>query len=95
LPINYFLFFKNHKLGVIALGITIIMGLLSLLSFNPIVKTTTMGIAISKSVAIPLFYGQSIFILWLIIHFIISGRYYFGVVQLKYWQDLIQEIKGK
>ena len=95
LPLNYFMFFKNHKVGVIALGLTLFIGLISLLSFSPSIATTTYSIGKSEDFQIPIFYGQAIFLLWLLIHFIVSGRFYVGVVTKKYWQDLNQEIKVK
>ncbi len=93
LPLNYFLFFKNHKVGVIALGLTLVIGLVSLLSFSPSVETTTFSIGNNADFQIPIFYGQPIFLLWILIHFIVSGRFYFGVLTKKYWEDIMQEIK--
>ena len=93
LPINYFLFFKNHKVGVVGLGLTLLIGMVSLLSYSPAIETTTFRIGKSEDFQIPIFYGQTIFLLWLLIHFIVSGRFYFGVLTKKYWQDLIQEFK--
>jgi hypothetical protein len=88
LPINYTLFFWRHKIGVLALGLTILLGLFSLLSFSPTVTTTT----IYKDIGdwkIPFFYGQLIFLLWIIIHFIVSSRHYVGIATKKYWRGLI------
>jgi hypothetical protein len=95
LPVNYFIFYKNHKVGVVALGLTLLIGMVSLLSFSPAISTTTFRIGKSEDFQIPIFHGQAIFLLWLLIHFIVSGRFYFGVLTKKYWQDLFQEIKTK
>ena len=86
LPINYFLFWWKHKLGVVGLGLTILLGLVGLLSFDYAITIST--ITIGKEVKFPLFYGQLIFIWWFIIHFVISFRYYVGVLTKKYWQEL-------
>lgn len=93
LPINYFLFFKNHKVGVVGLGLTLFIGMVSLLSFSPAIEITTFIIGKTEDFQIPIFYGQTIFLLWLLIHFIVSGRFYVGVLTKKYWQDLTQEFK--
>ncbi len=90
LPLNYFLLYKHHKTGVIGLGVTLFIGLLSLLSFSPSVTTSTYFINISNT-KIPFFYGQQIFLLWLLIHFIVSGRHYVAIATKKYWQDLFRD----
>jgi hypothetical protein len=95
LVLNYFMFYLNHKVGVISLGITLFIGMLSLLSFNSTITTTTFWLGKSGNFQIPIFYGQAIFLLWLLIHFIVSGRFYFGLLTKKYWHELIQELKNK
>jgi hypothetical protein len=91
LPLNYLLFWWRHKIGVIGLGLTLIIGLLSLLSYSHIVTTSTYSIGKSEDFQIPIFYGQPIFLLWLLIHFVVSGRHYVGILTKKYWQDLFNE----
>ena len=94
LLINCFLFWRLHKLGVIGLGATLILGLVGLISYSP-------AITISKvfwtpfDTQIPIFYGQPIFLLWLIIHFILSGRHYVAIATKKYWQDLVHNLKAQ
>jgi hypothetical protein len=90
LPINYILFWRRHKLGIIGLGLTLLLGLLSILSYSYSVTTSTFTVGKSEDFQIPVFYGQPIFLLWLLIHFIISGRHYFGIVTKKYWQELFE-----
>ena len=87
LAINYFMFFWRHKIGVLSLGLTLLLGLLSLLSFSPAITTTTLYKG-SGETGIPIFYGQLIFLLWLLIHFIVSGRHYVGIATKKYWMAL-------
>ena len=88
LPLNYWAFWWRHKVGVLALGLTLLIGLLSLLSYSHAVTTSTWTIGKSSDSQIPVFYGQPIFLLWLLIHFIVSGRHYVAIATKKYWQDL-------
>ena len=94
LPINYFLFWWRHKLGVIGLGLTLLIGLFGLLSYNHSVSITKYWIG-SGDTSIPIFYGQPIFLLWLLIHFIISGRHYVGITTKKYWLELFDKSSTK
>ena len=91
LPLNYLAFWWRHKVGVLALGFTLIIGLLSLLSYSPSVTTSTWTIGKSSDSQIPIFYGQPIFLLWLLIHFIVSGRHYVAILTKKYWQNLFNK----
>jgi hypothetical protein len=88
LPINYLLFFWRHKIGVLALGFTLLFGLFSLLSYNPAITTITIYTNIGDR-EVPFFYGQPSFLLWIIIHFVLSGRHYVGIATKKYWHGLI------
>ena len=90
LPINYFLFWRRHKVGVIGLGLTLIIGLFGLLSYSHSITITKYWIG-SGDTSIPIFYGQPIFLLWLLIHFIVSGRHYVGIVTKKYWLELLDK----
>ena len=92
LGITYLIFFWRHKLGVFVLGLIILLGLLSILSFDYQITTTTYFITIF-SVEIPLFYGQPIYILWLFIHLVLSYRYYMNIWTKEYWQELLKELK--
>lgn len=87
LPVNYGMFAWKHKPGVLALGLTLFIGLIGFLSYDLIIIITTLSFGKSDFL-IPFFYGQPIFLLWLLIHFIISGRYYVGILTKKYWDDL-------
>ena len=91
LSIIFFAFWWRHKIGVLVLGLTLLIGLLSLLSYSPAVTTSTWTIGKNADSQIPIFYGQPIFLLWLLIHFIVSGRHYFGIVTKKYWQELFSK----
>ena len=91
LPLNYLAFWWRHKVGVLALGLTLLIGLLSFLSYSHAVTTSTWTIGKSSDSQIPVFYGQPIFLLWLLIHFIVSGRHYVAIATKKYWQDLFNK----
>src|SRR5687768_13866886 len=64
LPIVGFAFWYRHKVGVLTLGLTLLVGLISLLSYSPAINTSTWFVG-----QVPVFYGQPIFLLWLVIHF--------------------------
>ena len=93
LPINYFLFWWRHKLGVVGLGLIILLGLLSLLSYDHAITTSTVNIGQESN--IPIFYGQPTFLLWFIVHFVLSFRHYVGVLTQKYWQDLFHDLQKR
>ena len=81
-------FWHQHKIGVLTLGISLILGLFGLLSYSPAISTITMTIGKPGDSQIPVFYGQTIFLLWLLLHFIVSGRHYVGILTKKYWSAL-------
>ena len=92
LPVTFLAFFWRHKVGVLVLGLTLILGLLSLLSYSHSVTTTTWTIGKSEDFQLPIFYGQPIFLLWLLIHFIVSGRHYVGILTKQYWNGLFDNL---
>jgi len=81
LPINICLFIWHHKYAVLALGFTLLLGLIGIVSFDPGISSVTLG---WNNYSIK-FYADPIYLLWLTTHFIISGRYYFGIASKKYW----------
>jgi hypothetical protein len=87
LALTTIVFFTNHKLGVLCLGLTILLGLFGLLSFSPGIETTSIGKNFGDS-QITILRFQPIFILWITIHFILSGRYYIGIANAKYWRNI-------
>lgn len=60
LGIVIYLFTSNHRIGVLALGATLILGAVSLLSFSYPISISTWYIGIGGN-EIPVFYGQPIF----------------------------------
>ena len=93
LPIIFLAFNWQHKIAVLTLGLTLIIGLLSLLSYSPAVTTSTWTIGKDADSQIPIFYGQPIFLLWLLVHFIVSSRHYVGILTKIYWQNLFDNSK--
>ena len=91
IPIIILAFRWQHKIGVLTLGLTLLIGLLGLISYSPAVTTTTGTIGKDADSQIPIFYGQPIFLLWLLIHLLVSGRHYVGILTKKYWQDLFDK----
>jgi hypothetical protein len=92
LSLNFLAFWRQHKIGVLVLGLTLFIGVVSLLSYSPSIMTTTITIGKNADAQIPVFYGQPAFLLWLLIHFIVSGRHYVGILTKKYWQELSDKL---
>ena len=90
LPIITSLFIWRHQIGVVSLGIFLILGLFGAVSFTP--GISRFGISFGKGEPIVSFdmYGNPIYLLFLLIHFLISGRYYVGILTKQYWQQLFQ-----
>lgn len=93
LPVNYFLFRWQHKIGVLSLGLTLFTGLAGLISYNHAIVTASSYINFGD-IRIPVFYGQPIFLLWLLLHFIVSGRHYLGIGTKSYWQEILSKETG-
>ncbi len=87
LLVTIFLFFVKHKLGVLCLGLVLLMGLIGLLSYSPAIADFSVSHT-GFGTSITLVRFQPIFLLWLLIHFILSYRSYVGVLTKKYWQNL-------
>ncbi len=82
------LFFWKHKVGVLALAFTLLLGILGFISFDIAIAIMTIGKS-SNSVNLQF---QPIFILWILLHVIISRRHYFGIASKKYWTELKEEL---
>jgi hypothetical protein len=81
------LFSVGHKFGVLATGLVILIGLFGGLSFSPAITTTTFGKTWGGT-QITLLYFQPIFLVWATIHFILSGRFYTGILSRRYWTNI-------
>jgi hypothetical protein len=84
------LFIKRHKLGVLLLGFTMLLGLFKVLSYSAVITFNSFGGSLNGHSS-PEIKIQAIFILWLLIHLIVSGRHYIGIATKKYWQDLFRK----
>ncbi len=82
------LFYIRHLFGVLFLGLTLLLGLTGLLSFSPAITTTSLGFGSGEEGSITLLRFQPLFLLWLIIYFILSGRHFIGIASSKYWQEV-------
>ena len=78
---------KRHKLGVLLLGLTLLLVLFKVLSYSAVISYYSFGGSINGYTS-PEIKIQSIFLLWLLIHFIVSGRHYVGIATKKYWQNI-------
>jgi hypothetical protein len=87
LVITSFLFIKRHKLGVLSLALILFLGFFKILSYSAVTTFHSFGGSINGH-STPEFKIQGIFILWLLIHFIVSGRHYIGIATKQYWVDL-------
>ena len=81
------LVFIKHVFGMLSLGLTVLLGVIGLLSYSPAISVTTFYHS-GFGVNIPLLRFQPVFLIWATIHFVLSGRYYVGVLSKKYWQNL-------
>jgi hypothetical protein len=88
LPLPAVLFFYRHKLGVLSLGLVILSGLVGGISYSPAIHTITFGKSLNNGDSFPLLYFQPIFLLWALLHFTLSGRYYTGIASKKYWENI-------
>jgi hypothetical protein len=83
------LLLKRHKLGVLILGLTLLLGLFKVVSYSPIIISHSFGGSLGGYTS-PEVKIQAIFLLWLFIHIILSARHYIGILTKKYWQDIIK-----
>ncbi len=88
LAINGFIFYRQHQFGVLFLGLTLFLGLIGILSFSVGLSGSSI-FSYRFDIKIPL--GNPIMWLWLILHFILSGRYYVGIVTKQYWKTLFND----
>ena len=94
LTIILILLYKNHKLGIVCLGLFLISGYWGLVSLSPTLETYSSSLDFGK-LKIPLSNGQPIIILLTFFHFIFSHRYYFGIVTKKYWKNILIQEKNE
>lgn len=88
LILNFIVILINHQLGVLFLGFTLLLGLLTLLSFDVGIVNNWLSVTSAK---VPVIYGHVISLIWLMLHFILSGRYYVGIATRNYWKLLLKK----
>lgn len=88
---SFISFQKSNQLGVLATGLTILAGLFGAAQFSPGVRFSSFHWT-SGTFDIPLFYGQPVFFIWLGLHLLLSGSYYEGILQRKYWKEMMEEL---
>jgi len=69
--LNILCFCFNHRAGVYVSGVIILLGIVGVVAFSRTVEIIKLTIG-----KLPIFYGQPIFWLYLIIHLTISWRFY-------------------
>jgi hypothetical protein len=87
LGFNGLLFRKNHKQGVLFLGLTLILGIMGWLAFQVGIVGGSMHFNINDF-RIPVFARNPILLLVFILHFIPSNRFYDGILAKKYWTHI-------
>lgn len=90
--LNCVAFLKKHQLGVLVLGFTLLFGMMGVTLYSPGVNITTVYWS-AFGARIPVFYGMPAFLIWLIIHFIVSGRFYVAILTKGYWEQLLASLK--
>jgi hypothetical protein len=88
------LFIIRHKIGVLSLGLTLILGLFKLLSYSAVMTFYSFGGSLNGQSSGELKI-QPIFLLWLLIYFIISGRHFVGIFTKEYWRDIFNGFINK
>ena len=83
-------FILRHKLGVLFSGLTLLLGLFKVLSYSAVITFHSYGGSINGHSS-PEIKIQTVFLLWLLIHFLFSGRHYVGIMTKKYWQNLLSK----
>jgi hypothetical protein len=67
------------------------LGLISILFYSHSVTTSIWTIGKNEEFQLPIFYGQPIFLMWLLVHFIVSVRHYVGILSKNFWRDLLDK----
>jgi hypothetical protein len=81
------LFLARHLYGVLFLGVTLVAGLIGLLSYSGAIRTISFGLGDTED-GVTLLRFQPIFLLWLVIYFVVSGRHIVGIGTKKYWDEV-------
>lgn len=88
LPVIFFLLIKRHQAGVLLLGLVLVLSVFGLFSFSTGYSSWKFGIKNDSSGFSFRSPGSPVFILYFILHAILSGRYYTGILTRNYWKEL-------
>jgi hypothetical protein len=88
LVLTILLFFVRHLFGVLCLGLTLLIGVTGFLSYSPAITTTTFWFGDGGNNSITLLKFQPVFVLWIILYFIVSGRHFTGILSKEYWVEV-------
>jgi len=81
------LFFVRRLFGVLFLGLTLLLGLIGVLSYSPGIITTSFGFGDGEN-GVTLVRFQPIFLLWIVVYFTVSWRHIVGIGTRKYWNEV-------
>lgn len=95
LPVIFFLLVKRHQAGVLLLGIVLLLSVFGLFSFTTGYSSWKFGISNDSSGFSVRSPGSPVYILYFVLHAILSGRYYTGILTRKYWKELRESISLK
>jgi hypothetical protein len=88
LVLTILLFVVRHLFGVLCLGLTLLLGVTGLLSYSPAITITTFWFGDGGDNSLTLLKFQPVFVLWIILYFIVSGRHLTGVLSKEYWVEV-------
>lgn len=80
----------NFKLFRVLITLLLIIGLFGGIAITPEIDVVKFTFNLG-SLPIPIFYGQPIFVPFLIMHLFLSYKIFWGVGTKEYWQKLIQQ----
>lgn len=86
LIITIWVLIKDHKKGILALGLYMILGFWNLHSFYPSNESVYFGLGLgSLNAKLP---ANPFYLLLFLFHFVLSRRLYYGILSKKYWVEL-------
>jgi hypothetical protein len=88
LPVLLYLLFKKHKAGVLLTGLVLLLAVFGLFSYTEGLRVWTFGLKLSDSKATIQSHGDLKYLLYFILHLLLSGRYYVGILTREYWGKL-------
>jgi hypothetical protein len=84
--LNIIAFFVHYKSGILVTGLTTICGLIGLISLTPYIRSFSIMIG-----GLTVIRFEPLFLLFAVLHFILSGRYYVGIARELYWKNFCKK----